>query len=448
MATYLQRERRRRIAVWIAVVLTTCAALAFSYWLVGPPPPKKIRLATGDPDGAYASFGQMYADILRKNGLQVELVSSSGSIDNFRRLSNGKVDAAFVQSGTYDRANDPYLVVRGIAAVYLEPLWVIYRGEEEVTDLSQFRGRSISIGPVASGTDAIARLLLEVNGITEENSQLSNLPISDSAGELEDGTIDVVFTVSSFNGAVVKRLLTNQQIRLMSFRRHEAYARIFPYLTPVELAEGVLDLKRDIPAVKTAVLAPSAVLACRRDLHPRVVEQLLTAARKVHSAGSILDKPGQFPSLNSLDLPAHETAEAYLRSGESLISRFVPYWAMHWLVRGQLFIIPVLTLWIPFFKILPLLYQLRIGTLLKKHYAALRDVESGIERAGSPDELNQAIRALETLRDDMERLSRKIPAYYQRDVYHWRAHVSMVQGEAGERLKDKNDAEPDQTSTQ
>ena len=146
-------------------------------------------------------------------------------------------------------------------------------------------------------------------------------------------------------------------------------------------------------------------------------------------------RAGQFPSLDGVDLPVHETAEAYVRSGESLISRLVPYWAMHWVVRAQFLIIPLLTLWIPFFKILPLLYRYRIGTLLKKHYAALRDVETGIERATSHDDLREAIAALESLRNDMERLSRKIPAYYQRDVYHWRLHVSMVQDEARKRLE-------------
>ncbi len=250
MATYLQRERRRRIAFWIAVVVLTGAAAAVSYRLTGPPPPKRVRLATGEQGGAYVRFGRQYAAMLAEQGLEVELVETSGGVDNFRRLRDGRVDVAFVQSGTYDRVEDPDRVVRGIAALGLEPLWVIYR------------------------------------------------------------------------------------------------------------------------------------------------------------------------------------------SGESLISRLVPYWAMHWVVRAQFLILPLLTLWIPFFKILPLLYRYRIGTLLKKHYAALRDVETGIERADSPSELRSAIQALETLRDDMERLSRKIPAYYQQDVYHWRLHVSMVQDEARNRLEE------------
>ncbi|MHC4401752.1 MAG: TAXI family TRAP transporter solute-binding subunit [Planctomycetota bacterium] len=435
MLTYFQRERRRRIAVWTGVILLTAGAVALTYWLVGAPPPKRIRLATGEPHGAYATFGSEYARILERNGLEVELVSTAGGIDNYRRLRDGAVDAAFVQGGTYARIQNPDRVLRGIAALYLEPLWVVYRGATEVVDVSEFRGQVVSVGTHDSGTEAIARVVLEVNGVTDENTKLVNLTATEAAAGLEDDTLDAAFLVSSLDSPVIKRLLADESLRLMDFRRHAAYARIFPYLTEVELAEGVLNLRRDIPSSPTTVLAPSALLACRQELHPRVVEQLLSAAREIHSGGSLIEKPGQFPTLDGLDLPVHETAEAYAQSGESLISRLVPYWALPWVVRAQFLIIPALTLWIPFFKILPLLYRLRVASLLKRHYAALRHVETGIERAGSSSELRDAIQALETLRDDMERLSRKIPSYYQRDVYHWRLHVSMVQDEARERIQ-------------
>jgi TRAP transporter TAXI family solute receptor len=395
-----------------------------------------VRLATGEQGGAYVRFGRQYAAMLAEQGLEVELVETSGGIDNFRRLRDGRVDVAFVQSGTYDRVEDPDRVVRGIAALGLEPLWVIYRSGEVVTDVAHFRGRTIAIGPAESGTDVLARVVLEVNGITDENATLLHLPFAEATTRLEEETVDAVFMVSAFRSALVRRLLDNQEMRLVDFRRHDAYVRIFPYLTPVELAEGVLDLEDNVPPELTALLAPSGLLACRRDTHPRVVEQFIRAAREIHASGGRISRAGRFPTLEGVDLPVHPTAEAYVRSGESLISRLVPYWAMHWVVRAQFLILPLLTLWIPFFKILPLLYRYRIGTLLKKHYAALRDVETGIERADSPSELRSAIQALETLRDDMERLSRKIPAYYQQDVYHWRLHVSMVQDEARNRLEE------------
>jgi TRAP transporter TAXI family solute receptor len=434
MATYLQQEKRRYALVWVAVILVAVVTFSLCYMFTDSPPPNKIRLATGESPGGYEVFGRKYADILRKNGLDVEFVGTSGSVDNYRLLREGKVDAAFMQGGTYDPSQDTDSEVCGIASLYREPLWVIYRSVHEITDVAEFRDKTISLGPVGSGADAIARLVLEANGINEDNSKLLNLTMNEAATKLGEGEIDVTFIVSSYENAVVPGLLDNEQLRLMSFRRHGAYTRILPFLTSIELPEGVLDLSDNVPARPTTVLAPAAILTCRRDLHPRVVEQLLTAARITHCRGNLVDKPGQFPSLDGVDMPVHETADAYLKSGESLVSRFVPYWALPWLVRAQLFIIPALALWIPFFRILPLLYRLRIGGLLKAHYAALRDVETVIERADSPHNLRQSIRTLETLREDMERLSRKIPAYYQRDVYNWRLHVSMVLDQATQRL--------------
>ena len=104
-------------------------------------------------------------------------------------------------------------------------------------------------------------------------------------------------------------------------------------------------------------------------------------------------------------------------------------------MRAQILIIPVLTLWLPFFKLVPLLYIFRVNSLLKIHYAALRDAETKIEQADSREQLLEQIEELETLRRDLEDYSRKMPAYYQRHIYQWRLHVTLVQAEAGEYLQ-------------
>jgi hypothetical protein len=85
-------------------------------------------------------------------------------------------------------------------------------------------------------------------------------------------------------------------------------------------------------------------------------------------------------------------------------------------------------------KILPMIYNYRVNRLLKRHYAALRTMESAIGQAGTPEELRDRLHALERLRADMETLSRKVPGHLQRDVYHWRLHVAVVRTEALERL--------------
>ena len=147
-----------------------------------------------------------------------------------------------------------------------------------------------------------------------------------------------------------------------------------------------------------------------------------------------MDPPGKYPSLEGLDLPVHETADTYMKSGESFLSRLLPYWALRWVLRLQLLLLPLLAVWVPFLKVLPMIYTWRANRLLHRHYAALREVESEIAQADDPARLRERLQTLERLRSDMEALARKVPAAQQRDLYQWRLHVSLVRTEALDRL--------------
>jgi hypothetical protein len=57
-------------------------------------------LATGQPDGAYDTFGREYQRRLAREGLRVEIRSTAGSLENLDRLLRADVDVAFVQGGT------------------------------------------------------------------------------------------------------------------------------------------------------------------------------------------------------------------------------------------------------------------------------------------------------------------------------------------------------------
>lgn len=439
MTAYGLGEKKRRTKLWIALVVLTLGALILSMLLTGPSPPKKIIMATGQPGGGYANFGEKYKEQLKKNGLEVELVNTKGSIDNMERLLEHKADVAFAQGGTYQFVHDEDpRVLRGIAAIYLEPLWVFYRGPKVVQMVSEFKGKRISIGLTESGTEAVARELLKAHGIDETNSTLENPANPVALRRLKDGDLDVAFFVSSYEDKVILELLNRKDILLMNFQRHDiAHTRQFAYLKPVTLAEGLIDLKENLPRQTETLLAPAALLVCRDNLHPQVVEQILKAAQKIHGGGNRIDAKNQFPSLEGMDpeLERDTTAETYMKSGESFLSRHLPYWALRLLLQARILILPLLAIWLPFLKIIPMIYNYRVNSLLKKHYAGLRDVESGIALADTPQDLRERLKVLENLRTDMEALSRKVPAQFQRDVYHWRLHVSLVHSEALSRLQ-------------
>ena len=259
---------------------------------------------------------------------------------------------AFVQGGTYGLVADPDSRLRGIAALYLEPLWVFHREGTAVRSLSDLAGRRISVGLPASGTEAVATMLLREHGIDPARPTIVRLANPAAEEQLEQGSLNAAFFVTSYRDSLVTDLLARPDIRLLSFQRETAYTRKFPALTPVRVPEGLLDLRRNLPAADTTLLAPAALLACRADLHPRVVEQILKIAQSVHSSGSLIDPPLRFPSREGVDLPLHEAAEIYLTQGESFLSRTLPYPLLRWTPILRVLLVSLI-LWIPAARFLP-----------------------------------------------------------------------------------------------
>jgi TRAP transporter TAXI family solute receptor len=424
----------RHVLIWGGLVVLTLALVAISRFWLEPPPPSRVLLATGQPGGTYDTLGREYANQLRRQGLRVEIVQTNGSVDNLERLVQGKVDLAFAQGGTASLVSDPQGVLRGLAAIYLEPLWVFYRGPLRGELLSAMAGRRIAIGPELSGTEAVSRAILRENGINATTAHLVNLPTAEARTQLESGQLGALFLIGSYQDPAVQALLRREDIRLLDFGRDMAYARRFPYLTPVKLYEGLIDLQANVPSREYTLLAAPAMLASRANLHPQVVEQFLRVAQRLHAPGNLMDPPRRFPTTDYLDLPVHETAETFFATGESFLSRTLPYWTVRWLFLLRLVILPVIIIWLPLVRLLPMLYAWRANRLLRRFYGQLQDIEVRLQQAGGASQVRDGLAALDRLRADVDLLGQRIPAGRQRDTYEWRVHASLVRTEALERL--------------
>ena len=415
-------------------ILLTIALVVVSAYLWGGSPPSKIVLATGQPGGVYDSFGREYQKRLGAQGLKVELVNTAGSVDNFRRIIEGKVDIAFAQSGTYQVVNDPQHKVSGLAAIYYEPLWIFTKRDIRMEYRMAYRPESVAVGPKGSGTEAIAKAIIAEQGYDITAPAIVNLSSADARRQLIEGKLDVAFFVTSYRDGGILELLRQKNLRLTSFRREVAYTRKFRGLTPVKVPEGLLDLKDNIPSENITLLSPSALLVARDTINPRLVELVLKVAQAVHGPGDLLDPPLKFPSLEGVDVPINEAAETYLTSGESFLSRNLPYRALRWVLLLKLLLLPLLAVWLPLLRLAPMIASWRKGRWLKRYYARLRDVEGRLATAQRPDELREGITALEALRGEVQKVSRKLPLQQQQDIYHWRLHVQLILNEALERL--------------
>ena len=435
MPSLWSQDTRRRSIAWIVGVALTIVLIGVSaIWLGGTPPPRKIVLATGQPGGVYDSFGREYQKRLRAHGLTVELVNTAGSVDNFRRIMAGKADVAFAQSGTYQVVSDPDHKVSGLAAIYYEPLWIFVRRGIRIEDKLPLRSGSVAVGPRGSGTEAVAKAIIAEQGYDITSPAIVNLTSSEARLGLMDGKLDAAFFVISYRDPGIMELMRRKDLQLTSFRREAAYTRKFRGLTPLKVPEGLLDLRDNVPSENITLLAPSAMLVARDDINPRVVELVLKVAQAVHSPGSLIDPPLKFPTLEGVDVPVNEAAETYLTSGESFLSRNLPYRALRWVLLLKLLILPLVAIWVPLLRIAPLVANWRRQRWLKRYYDRLRTLEDKLATAQWPNELREAINEIETLRGEVQALSRKLPPQQQQDVYHWRLHVSLILSEAIERL--------------
>jgi TRAP transporter TAXI family solute receptor len=418
---------------WLIAAVLIAVTVLVGYLVTGPSPPRKITLATGQPGGMYDSFGARYVSRLARVGLHTDVVRTNGSLDNLQRLLRGEVHVAFVQGGIYSLVPDPEARVRGLAAVYLEPLWVFHRGTSAGRSLSELAGRRISIGLPASGTEAVAAALLREHGIEPTDPNIVRLANTEASDQLQQGRLQAAFFVTSYGDPVVADLLGRTDITLLSFDRDHAYTRKFPGLTTVKLQEGLVDLRRNLPPKDTTLLAPTALLACRADLHPRVVEQILKIAQSIHGPGSLIDLPFRFPSREGVDVPLHEAAEVYLTQGESFLSRMLPYSLLRWTLILRVLAVSLI-LWIPLVRFLPEVAGWRVNWRFGRLYTALREAERRLETACDPGTLRAEIAALDRLFLEAQPLCDEVPATRQRHAYDWRVHVAFVRSHATTRL--------------
>ncbi len=366
-----------RIGMFGPAVLLTVAAFAVAYHFVQPAPPRHIVMATGSKDGVYYYYGRIYRDLMAKEGIDVTLKETAGSIANIDLLNRGEADVAFVQGGT--RGDDGTTPLRSLASLYFEPIWIFVRKDLPIQRLADLRGRRIAVDGEGSGTRAVALQLLADNGLDGAAVRISPQGGADAAMALRNGELDAAFFISAANASYVQDLFAQRDIRLLAIDRAPAYRLQHRFLSLLTLPEGAIDLAADVPPADTVLLAPAASLVVGEDFHPALAELLLIEARKVHGYAGLFEEAGEFPSRNYLDYPIADTAQRFFDSGPSLLRRYLPFWAANLVDRLKIMLLPLVALAYPLFKVIPPAYNWRMRSRIDRWYKELQSIERNLE---------------------------------------------------------------------
>jgi TRAP transporter TAXI family solute receptor len=422
MRAFLPSTTAELVKVWSPVLLIVVIGFVVAYQYIGAPPPKRIAMAAGPADGAYYRFAREYAERLADDGVQLDVVTTMGSVENLALLRRGDVSLAFVQGGT--ASEDDRRELQALGSLFLEPVWVLTRSTETTDRLTGLAGRRIAIGSELSGTHRLAERLLEANGIVAANTTLEAADNAQALRRLSSGSLDAAMFVASAEAPFLRDVLADPSLALLDFDRAPAYERKFSFLMPVVLREGVLDLARNIPPRDTRLVASAATLAARPDLNPRVIPAVLDAVTRVHEQGGVFEERRQFPSADLADLPMHPDARRYVLGGPSFLYRWLPYGTAVVLDRLKVLLLPLVALLLPLFRIAPPLYQWRVRSKIYRWYGAVRDIDMELLEDGTVDvaDLRARLRTLER-----EVAGVHVPLSYAGEQYHLRLHIRLLQ---------------------
>ncbi|KFB73942.1 MAG: TRAP transporter solute receptor, TAXI family [Candidatus Accumulibacter phosphatis] len=412
------------------IVLITAIGLAVAYQFVAPEPPRRITITTGSDTGAYYAYAQRYAVLLAAKGVTLDIRTSAGSHQNLERIEKGEADIAFVQGGIVspvvgeDEEEGP---LRSLGSVSYEPVWVFYRGERRVDKLHQLAGQRIAVGEEGSGIRGLALSLLEANEIPANSPNLLPIAGLTAAEALQQGQIDAAFIVAAQEAPVVQVMLRSPGLRVVSLSQAEAYLRRFPFLSKIVLPRGVVDLVRDVPPRDTLLLATTANIIVRDDLHPALASLLLQAMSEVNGKGGFFQRAGEFPAYKDHSFPLSKDAEHYYKSGPPFLQVYLPFWLAVLVERLFVMILPLLMLSLPLLKFAPAIYSWRVRSKIFRYYGDLKFLENDLRHHYDPACHQQYVGHLDRIDEGASALN--IPLAFSDLLYTLREHINLVRDE-------------------
>ncbi len=282
----------------------------------------ELTLATGNPGGVFAKYGEALATVLegRLEGVSATTRSTDASVENLRLVAGGEADLGFSLG---DTASD---ALRG-AGVFTEPLDVValtrtydsfvhlvVRADSGLDRVQDLRGLRVGLGATSSGTRVTAERILSRNGVDPRSVRASGRSLQDDADALAAGRLDAFFFVSGLPNDAVLQLSTRLPIRLLALAEvvDPMVATYGPEYVDGQIPASVYDLADVVPtvSVKNYVVASPAMSA---DLAYAVTRVIFEAQGAIDRIAPDVRQPNLNAAIFTSPLELHDGAVDYFR---------------------------------------------------------------------------------------------------------------------------------------
>jgi TRAP transporter TAXI family solute receptor len=281
-----------------------------------------LAIATGGPGGAFYPMGKALAALYEERvpGVQTTLLTG-GSTQNVHAVQSGQAALGFTQADVayvaYRRGTDddprPYSELRGVAMLWMNTVHVAVARESDIRTVADLAGRRVGVGTKGSGTETLARIVLEAYGVPYDRIRPEFLSFVAMVDLMRRGELDAVFVVGGLPADSLNDLSANPGIRMLPIPRAQVRTMRaqYPFLQPLIVPAGTYS---GVGTVET--VGVSSLLISRRDVDEelvyRMTRELFTALERLHAAHPAvrLIDPEQAPAT---PIPLHPGAARYYR---------------------------------------------------------------------------------------------------------------------------------------
>lgn len=184
---------------------------------------KFLQIKTSAIGGTWHACGAVWAKLISENTEYITVNSASPGLEfeTMQKLNDGSVDLGFAGTST------AYYGWKG-GTIWEEPIDLVALfatqpgilnavglDQPGVNTLSDLKGKTITTYPEGNYWGDMVIDLLELHGVTEENSKIMRIMKNDSARMLADGQVDAIIHKYGYGHGTLKQLAAARKIKFI-----------------------------------------------------------------------------------------------------------------------------------------------------------------------------------------------------------------------------------------
>lgn len=283
-----------------------------------------INVLTGGTSGVYYPLGVALSEIYAEGieGSRTQVQATKASVENLNLLAQGRGEIAFALGDSVQAAWDgneeagfprPLSELRAIAAIYPNYIQIVADAEAGIATLDDLKGKTLSVGAPASGTELNARAIFAAAGMSYDDlAKVEYLPYAESAELIKNRQLQATLQSSGLGVAFIQDLSATHDITIVAIPETVVETIGAPFVPAVIPGSTYAGIEEDIPtaAVGNMLISHEGVSEETAYQMTKLLFENLDRMQSAHGAAAAISTD---TALDGISIPLHPGAERYYR---------------------------------------------------------------------------------------------------------------------------------------